>query len=159
MKGMGSGALLVLAGTVLAACGGEQGAVRGEPSIIAVPYAPSPTSALLSTGPEVTPLPDNLRISIDRPDASAAIKSPVTISGVASVDGGTVVAVVLDAAGAELGRATTKASAAYPAWGRYSVTVGFAVASPGTNGQIRVFGVNPRDGSQSWYYWINVRFP
>jgi len=108
--------------------------------------------------PEATPLPDGVHIIIDSPDSNGAISSPITVSGTASVQGGNLVAVVLDGSGHELGRATTTAWAAAPAFGRYKLAVDFSGSAPGTTGQIKVFGVNPRDGSPTWYYWVSVRF-
>ncbi len=81
------------------------------------------------------------------------------VSGTASVDKGTVVAVVLDANGTELGRATATASAAKPDFGHFDVSVSFAGATPGAKGQLRVFGVSPRDGTTPTnYYFISIRF-
>jgi len=152
-----------VAGIVLAACGGEALPAKSEPSVVSIPWT---SPAVVGTSPspaavavEVSPLPDNLRVSIDQPDANVLLKSPVTVAGVASVHDGRLVAVVLDDAGAELGRGTATASAAYPAFGKYSVTLSFTGGAPGTKGQLKVFGVNPRDGSPTWFYWINVRFP
>jgi len=100
-----------------------------------------------------------LKIIIDSPDASTAISSPVQVSGTASVDKGTVVAVVLDAGGNELGRGTTIASAAKPDFGHYDVTVNFSGAVSGQKGQLKVFGVSPRDGTTPTnYYFITIKF-
>src|SRR5205807_803817 len=84
-----------------------------------------------------TPIPNNLKIIIDSPDASTAISSPVEVLGTASVDRGTVVAVVLDASGAELGRGTATASASKPDYGHFDVSVSFSGAVSGTKGQGR----------------------
>ena len=106
-----------------------------------------------------TPIPGSLKIIIDSPDASTAISSPVEVSGTASVDKGTVDGVVLDAAGNELGRATATASATKPDYGHYDLTISFSGAASGTKGQIKVFGVSPRDGTTpTSYYFISVRF-
>jgi hypothetical protein len=76
------------------------------------------------------------------------------------VDKGTVVGVVLDAAGNELGRATATASASKPDYGHYDLTISFTGATSGTKGQLKVFGVSPRDGTtQTYWYEITVRFP
>jgi hypothetical protein len=100
-----------------------------------------------------------VKIIIDSPDASTTISSPVQVSGTASVDRGTVVAVVLDAAGTELGRATTTASASKPDYGHYDVTVTFTGGVAGQKGQIKVFGVSPRDGTTpTSFYFIQIRF-
>jgi len=107
----------------------------------------------------VTPPTDGSKIIIDSPDANTTISSVVDVAGTASVDKGTVVAVVLDAAGKELGRATTIASAAKPEYGHFDVTVTFSGATPGTKGKLKVFGVSPRDGTTPTnFYFITVRF-
>ena len=169
MKGIGP--LVVLAaGLALAGCGGDNtttfveqsgsptasaGATSASP---AASGSGSPVSSSLPTTAS-TPIPNNLRIIIDSPDASSTISSPVDVSGTASVDNGTVVAVVLDASGTELGRSTTTASASKPDYGHFDVSVSFTGAASGTKGQIKVFGVSPRDGTTpTYYYFINVRF-
>jgi hypothetical protein len=160
-NGLADGVMLVLAAGLLAACGADQSQSSDYPSAVPLPTAtttPSP-STLPIAGPEATPIPDGSRIIIDSPDAAAAIQSPVEVTGTASVDGGNVVAVVLDAADNELGRATATATAAAPAFGHFDVNVTFSGATPGTKGKIKVFGVNPRNGSPTWYYFIAVRFP
>jgi hypothetical protein len=160
-RGLAGGVVVVLAAALLAACGSDQPLSQDQPTTVPLPSAtPTPApSSLPIAGPEATPIPDGTRIIIDSPDAAAAIQSPVEVTGTASVDGGNVVAVVLDAADNELGRATTTATAAAPAFGHFDVNVTFSGATPGTKGKIRVFGVNPRNGSPTWYYFIAVRFP
>ena len=154
---------------MLTACGGgntttfvEQGTSTASASPSASggaspsPSGSSPASSLPATS--ATPIPDNRRIIIDSPDASSTVSSPVEISGTASVDNGTVVAVVLDAAGNELGRGTTTASASKPDFGHYDVSVTFSATS-GSKGMIKVFGVSPRDGSTpTYFYFISVSF-
>jgi len=81
------------------------------------------------------------------------------VSGTASVDKGTVVAVVLDASGTELGRATTTASAVKPEFGHFEVSVPFSGGASGAKRRIKVFGVSPRDGTTPTnFYYIDVRF-
>jgi immunoglobulin-like protein involved in spore germination len=128
------------------------GSPAGSPSASASPAASSlPTTA-------ATPIEGGLKIIIDSPDAGTAISSPVQVSGTASVDNGTVVAAVLDAAGNELGRATTLASASKPDFGHYDVSVSFSGVA-GKKGQIKVFGVSPRDGkTPTNFYFITVTF-
>jgi hypothetical protein len=117
----------------------------------------SPSAALPETA--ATPIADGRRIIIDSPDGGSSISSPVVVLGTASVDNGTVVAVVLDGSGNELGRATTTASASKPDFGHFDVSVDFSGATAGAKGQIKVFGVNPRDGkTPTFYYFITVRF-
>ena len=170
MKRFGAVLFVGTACIALAACGGDNTTTfvldTGTPSASAKAGAsgstkPSTTPAS-STLPATaaTPIADpSLKIIIDSPDAGAAISSPVQISGTASVDKGTVVAVVLDANETELGRATTTASASRPDYGHFDVSVSFSGATPGAKGKIKVFGVSPRDGTtQTFFYFITVRF-
>jgi len=169
MKGFGAALSLGLACLVLAGCGGDSTTTfvleSGSPTASAK-AGTSPSTAATATPASstlpvtaTTPIPKGSKIIIDSPDASSTISSPVQISGTASVDKGTVVAVVLDAAGNELGRATTIASAAKPDYGHYDVTVTFTGGVAGQKGQIKVFGVSPRDGTTPTnYYFISVRF-
>jgi hypothetical protein len=170
MKGFGAG-LTVLIAVVLAGCGGDTTTTfvldSGTPAAgtSAKPSASASTKASASPASSTLPataataIPGNLKIIIDTPDASTAVGSPVQVSGAASVDKGTVVAVVLDAAGTELGRATTTASASSPDYGHFDVSVSFSGATSGAKGQIKVFGVSPRDGTTpTYYYFIQVRF-
>jgi hypothetical protein len=100
-----------------------------------------------------------LHIIIDSPDGSAPITSPVEVSGAASVDKGTVVATVLDAAGKELGRASTTAAAVKPEYGHYDVSVSFSGVASGSKGKIKVFGVSPRDGTTpTYFYFLSITF-
>src|ERR1700694_412007 len=164
MKGFGAVLSLGFACLVLGGCGGGGDANttfvldNGSPTASAKAGTSPSTSATAtpasSTLPitAATPIPDGSKIIIDSPDASSAISSPVQVSGTASVDKGTVVAVVLDAGGNELGRATTTASASKPDFGHYDVTVSFSGGVSGQKGQIKVFGVSPRDGTTPTYY-------
>jgi Immunoglobulin-like domain of bacterial spore germination len=169
MKGLVAAAILAVA-SLLAGCGGDNtttfvlsssspAASSGSPGASTSPSASgTPASSSLPTT-AATPIPNNLRIIIDSPDGGSAITSPVEVSGTASVDNGTVVAVVLDAAGTELGRATTTASASKPDFGHFDTSVTFSGASSGAKGQLKVFGVSPRDGkTQTYWYYINIRF-
>ena len=166
MKGFGAG-LYVLVAVVLAGCGGDTTTTfvleSGSPSASA--KAGASTSASASTASSslpttaATPIPDGRKIIIDSPDSNTSISSPLQVSGTASVDKGTVVAVVLDASGTELGRATTTASAVKPDFGHFDVSVSFTGATPGAKGRIKVFGVSPRDGTTPTnFYYIDVRF-
>lgn len=171
----GMTAALALALTLaLSGCGsGEDQTVFVLPSASPSPSgstAPETGSASPSAAPRgsqspsgapggaATPIPDGRRIIIDSPDASSTISSPVEVIGSASVDNGTVVAVVLDAGGAELGRATTTASAAAPDFGHYDLQVSFSGASSGAKGTIKVFGVRADRHTPTWFYFIAVRF-
>ena len=170
MKGSGAG-LSVLIAVVLAGCGGDTTTTyvleSGSPSATASTRAGASPSANASATPTsaalpataATAIPGNVKLIIDSPDASTVISSPVEVSGTASVDKGTVVAVVLDAAGTELGRATTTASAIKPDYGHFDVSVTFTGGVSGQKGQIKVFGVSPRDGTTpTSYYFIQIRF-
>jgi hypothetical protein len=168
MKGFGAALSLGLACLVLAGCGDTTTTfVLESASPTASAKAGATASAQASATPTgstlpataATAIPDGSKIIIDSPDASTSITSPVQVSGTASVDKGTVVAVVLDANGTELGRATTTASAAKPDFGHFDVSVSFAGATPGGKGQLKVFGVSPRDGTTPTnYYFISIRF-
>jgi hypothetical protein len=171
MKGFGVALVMGTACLILSACGGDNPTTfvldSGSPSAAASTKASASASAKASATPASSTLPvtaatappDNLKIIIDRPDANTGISSPVQVSGTASVDKGTVVAVVLDANGTELGRATTTASAVKPDFGHFDVTVSFTGGVSGQKGQIKVFGVSPRDGTTpTYYYFISVRF-
>jgi len=159
-------------GLLLAGCGGSDQTQfvlqtgSGSPSASAAASGASPSagtspSALTNNpaGAAATPIPGGGRIIIDTPDASASITSPVQVSGAASVNNGTVVAVVLDAAGNELGRATTTASAATPDFGHYEATVTFSGATSGSSGKLKVFGVRADGATPTYFYFITVRFP
>lgn len=132
---------------------GSAGASASPSGSVAASGNASPAgSSLPSTAP--TPIPDGFKVIIDSPDASSSISSPVEVSGTASVANGALVAVVKDAAGNELGRATTTASAASPEYGHYDVNVTFSGATPGTKGQIQVFAAS----NQKTNYYISIRF-
>ena len=172
MKGLGVVLFAGLAAAALTGCGGDNTTTfvldSGSPSASgASPKASPSTGASASGAPTssslpttaATPIAGGLKIIIDSPDASTTISSPVQVSGSASVDKGTVVGVVLDGAGNELGRATATASASKPDYGHYDLTISFSGATSGTKGQIKVFGVSPRDGTTpTSYYFITVRF-
>ena len=169
MKGFGV-LFAALVAVALSGCGGDNTTTfvldSGSPAASAAsPKASASASASAapasSTLPTTaaTPIAGGLKIIIDSPDASTTIGSPVQVSGTASVDKGTVVGVVLDAAGNELGRATATASASKPDYGHYDLAISFSGAVSGTKGQIKVFGVSPRDGTTpTSYYFISVRF-
>ena len=167
MKGLGTALILGLACLGVAGCGSDGGTTyvlqsesptaSNSASASASPNASPASSPLPDAG--ATPIPNNFKIIIDSPDGGTAISSPVEVAGTASVDKGTVVAVVLDAGGAELGRATTTASAVKPDFGHFDVSVNFSGAVAGQKGQLKVFGVSPRDGvTPTSYYFISVRF-
>jgi len=170
MKGFGVVLFAALASAALAGCGGDNSTTfvldTGSPTASAAAASPA-ASAHASASPAssslpvtaVTPIPGNYKIIIDSPDGSSPISSPVLVSGTASVDNGTVVAVVLDASGNELGRGTATASASKPDYGHYDITVSFSGAVSGQKGQLKVYGVSPRDGTTpTAYYFIQVRF-
>jgi len=167
LKGLGTALILGLACLGVAGCGSDGGTTyvlqsesptaSASASASASTNASPASSSLPSTA--ATPIANNFKIIIDSPDGGTAISSPIDVAGTASVDKGTVVAVVLDASGAELGRATTTASAIKPDFGHFDVSVSFSGAVSGQKGQIKVFGVSPRDGTTpTSYYFISVRF-
>jgi hypothetical protein len=160
---------VILASLALTACGGgdnttsfvvQSASASPSPSTSASASAASSASpGLPQTEIGATPIAGGGRIIIDSPDAGSAISSPVVVTGTASVDNGTVVAVVLDAAGKELGRASTTAGASKPNFGHFDASVDYSGAIPGAKGQVKVFGVSPRDGkTPTNYYFVTVRF-
>lgn len=163
MKGIGAG-IIVVAGLLLAGCGGDNNTTfvlsSGSPSSSASASASASASSAASPGSSslpttaATPIANGLRIIIDSPDGGSPISSPVEVSGTASVTNGAVVAVVKDASGNELGRATTTASASKPDYGHYDVMVTFSGATSGAKGEIRVFDA----ATQKNYYFITIRF-
>lgn len=118
--------------------------------------AAASSSATAASAP--TPIPSNGHIVIDSPDASSTIGNPVGVSGTASVLNGTVVGVVQDAGGKELGRATATATAAAPGYGHYDLSITYTGATSGARGQIRVFGVRADGTTPTYYYFITVKF-
>ena len=168
MKALAAGAVLAVS-LIVSGCGGDNNTTfvlsSGTPpaSSSASGSASLPATGTSTptapAGQSATPIPNGYRIIIDSPDGTSPISSPVEVSGTASVDNGTVVAVVLDASGNELGRGTATASASKPDFGHYDVTVSFSGATSGAKGQIKVYGVDPRDGStQTYWYQISIRF-
>src|SRR5437867_3465610 len=153
VKGFGVALILGLACLGAAGCGSDGGTTyvlqsespsAGSPSASASASTDgSPASSSLPAT-AATPIAHNFKIIIDSPDGGAAISSPVEVAGAASVDKGTVVAVVLDAGGAELGRATTTASAVKPDFGHFNVSVNFPGAVAGRKGQLKDSGLSPR---------------
>jgi hypothetical protein len=167
LKWFGVVLLVGLVAVALSGCGGDNTTTfvldSSSPTASASTSASGSASAAPATSSlpntAATPIAGNLKIIIDTPDASTAISSPIQVSGAASVDKGTVVAVVLDAGGNELGRGTTTASASKPDFGHYDVTVNYSGAVSGQKGQIKVFGVSPRDGTTPTnYYFITIKF-
>jgi len=115
-------------------------------------------SSLPTTSASPTPIAKSGHIIIDSPDADSTITNPVSVSGTASVLNGTVVGVVQDSGGKELGRGTTTASAAAPDYGHYDLSITYTGASAGARGQIRVFGVRADGKTPTYYYFITIRF-
>jgi hypothetical protein len=166
MKGFGVVLLLVAASAALAACGSDNTTTfvlpSDSPSASAKASASASARASTSATPAssslpstaATPIAGDLKIIIDSPDASTAVGSPVTVSGTASVTNGQLIIVVKDAAGNELGRATTTATASRPDYGHYEASVSFSGASSGAKGEIRVMDA----ATQKNYYFITIRF-
>jgi hypothetical protein len=152
----------------MSACGSSDNATNfvlesGSPTASSASASASASSAAspgsVDSGVQATPIADGLRIIIDSPDGGSSISSPVVVTGTASVDNGTVVAVVLDGSGHELGRTTTMASASKPNFGHFDASIDYSGGTAGAKGQLKVFGVSPRDGkTPTNFYFITVRF-
>lgn len=84
-------------------------------------------------------------IVVDSPLCGAEVKSPVTISGTASVFEAALVVVVKDSLGQELARANVLASNSVG--GTFSQDLSFSLPGGSENGTIEAFNVSPRDGS------------
>jgi Immunoglobulin-like domain of bacterial spore germination len=84
-------------------------------------------------------------IVVDSPVCGAEVKSPVTISGTASVFEAALVVVVKDSAGQELARANVLASNSVG--GTFSQDLSFSPPGGSVNGTIEAFNISPRDGS------------
>ena len=163
MKGIGVG-IIVTISLFLTGCGGDNNTTfvlsSGSPGASSSGGASASASSSASPGSSslpttaATPIPNGLRIIIDSPDGSSPISSPVEVSGTASVANGAVLVVVKDASGAELGRATTTASAAKPDYGHFDVSVTFSGATSGAKGEIRVMDA----ATQKNYYFVTIRF-
>jgi len=113
-----------------------------------LPAAPSPAPAKASQpAPPATPSAQR-PISIGEPRAQQIVRSPVHVSGLASVFEATVSLEVVDAHGAVVGKGFTTASAGAPEVGTYAADITFTQPPRDEVGLVRAFSVSPKDGSR-----------
>jgi Immunoglobulin-like domain of bacterial spore germination len=86
-------------------------------------------------------------IVVTSPLCGDEVKSPVTVSGTASVFEAVLVVAVKDSLGQELARANVLASEAGPAMAPFSAELSFSLPGGSQNGSIEAFSTSPRDGS------------
>ena len=95
-------------------------------------------------------------IFVERPGVGAALTSPFTLGGTASVFEGTFTALLLDAGGGELARATVQASRGAPGRGRYRQSIPFDTSA--ARGALIVYSQSMEDGSHQNEVRIPVTF-
>ena len=119
--------------------------VATTPPPVATTPTPSPT-------PTPTPVPTPLLsarggILVKEPLANTKVRSPLTISGEASVFEAALIWQVTDTAGRVLASGFTTATAGAPAKGTFSVTATYADPQADAIGFAEVFTRSPRDGT------------
>jgi len=148
--------LLVLAGAVLGAACADNRVVVTTPSPTPIRTAtPTPTaspSPTPSPTPTPTPAPTPLLsarggILVKEPLANTHVRSPLTISGEASVFEAALVWKVTDTAGRELASGITTATAGAPGKGTFSITATYTDPPSDIIGFAEVFTRSPKDGT------------
>ncbi|HEY8492086.1 MAG TPA: Gmad2 immunoglobulin-like domain-containing protein [Dehalococcoidia bacterium] len=159
-------AVLILA--TAAVCGGSDsgeepdGGASGAGTVSQTPTTPaaSPVASPEPTQPVPTPSgptpgsdfacdrsgPGN-RITVSAPASGAAVRSPVTVRGTASVFEATLQVVIRDRTGAQVGGQTVMASEGAPGTGTYEAAIPFTLSGGAQPGCIEVFSRSARDGS------------
>ena len=137
-------ARVLVAALLLSACGGY--IVTPSPSpATPTPSTPAPTTAAPASA---TPLVSARGfITVVRPFANSRVRSPLTISGDASVFEAALSWRITDSAGRVLASGHTTASAGAPARGTYSVTATFTPPPSDIIGIVEVYELSPRDGT------------
>jgi hypothetical protein len=115
------------------------------------PTATASASPTPSPTPTQTPVPTPLLsarggILVKEPLANTKVRSPLTISGEASVFEAALIWQVTDTAGRVLASGFTTASAGAPAKGTFSITATYADPASDIIGFAEVFTRSPRDG-------------
>jgi hypothetical protein len=138
-------ARLLVAALVLASCGGY--AIAPTPTLSPPTAAPSTAAPTTPTPPSATPLTSARGfITVARPLANSRVRSPLAISGDASVFEAALTWRVTDSAGRVLASGHTTASAGAPARGAYSITATFTPPASDIIGIVEVYELSPRDG-------------
>jgi len=95
----------------------------------------------------VTISADQPAIVVTSPLCGDEVRSPVTVTGTASVFEAALVVVVKDSLGQELARANVLAAEAAPTPAPFSAELSFSLPGGSQNGTIEAFSGSPRDGS------------
>jgi len=95
-------------------------------------------------------------IFVESPGVGAALTSPFTLAGTASVFEGSFAARLVDGAGQSIVRTQVQASAGAPERGRFRVTLPFS--TPSQNGTLIVYSQSMEDGSRQNEVRIPVSF-
>jgi hypothetical protein len=124
----------------LGACGG-----------LAAP-SPTPTRAAATTPSSAAPSATALTsakgsIVVRQPLANARVRSPVSITGDASVFEAALQWRITDSAGRVIAEGNTTASAGAPGRGTFAITATFAPPASDTIGIVEVYDRSPRDGA------------
>jgi immunoglobulin-like protein involved in spore germination len=146
---------LLVAVVVLASACVDQRVVVTTPTPTPVRTSSTPTPSPTSTAsptPTPTPAPTPLisargLIVVREPLANARVKSPLTISGDASVFEANLIWQVTDTAGRVLAGGITTASAGAPARGTFTITATYTDPPSDAIGFAEVFTRSPRDGN------------
>jgi hypothetical protein len=134
---------MLVATLLIAACGGY--GIAPTPTL-APPTSstPAPTTA---TPPSASPLTSARGfITVARPLANSRVRSPLMISGDASVFEAALNWRITDSAGRVIASGHTTASAGAPARGAYSITATFTPPASDIVGIVEVYELSPRDG-------------
>jgi len=125
------------------------------PTPVRTTATPTPTASVSPTPsptPTPTPVPTPLLsarggILVKEPLANTKVRSPLTISGEASVFEAALIWQVTDTAGRVLASGFTTATAGAPAKGTFTVTATYADPPSDVIGFAEVFTRSPRDGT------------
>ena len=144
----------ILLSVLLVTCGVDNGIVVNNPTpsrtTLTVPPTGSPTASPTSTAtPSPTPLISSKGgIVVRQPLANSRVRSPLVISGDASVFEANLVWQITDTAGRVLaGPAITTATAGAPQRGTFTITATYADPASDIIGFAEVFTRSPRDGN------------
>jgi hypothetical protein len=146
---------LLIAVVVLASACVDQRVVvtTPTPTPVRTSFTPTPSPTLTaSPTPTPTPAPTPLisargLIVVREPLANARVKSPLTISGDASVFEANLIWQVTDTAGRVLAGGITTATAGAPARGTFTITATYTDPPSDAIGFAEVFTRSPRDGN------------
>jgi immunoglobulin-like protein involved in spore germination len=146
--------LLVAVVVLASACVDQRVVVTTPtPTPVRTSFTPTPSPTLTaSPTPTPTPAPTPLisargLIVVREPLANARVKSPLTISGDASVFEANLIWQVTDTAGRVLAGGITTATAGAPARGTFTITATYTDPPSDAIGFAEVFTRSPRDGN------------